>query len=531
MLSIRGRLSAALRVAHHAAAHPLNPAWHWLLAMIVTSIHNQLGRPADALAVVDEALQLQQIDSNDRMRQNLLRQRAMALYLLGQHAEAIALALDAHRYLLDYYRDGTAGVSAAQLALLLSLQGRLDEAAIYIAQARAAFHDLGALAPLASLQAIELYNTLRRGQAARAAAAATAFVRRLDEVEGMAPDLRLRLLLAIVLGEAGEDRQALDLLKTTVQQMQHRGYRLFLASACLYGAYLAGRCGDAALRDGWLRIGWSVASEDRCRFLPMMPVAALKDVAVAALRAGIGGDALGRILLLHLGDETVELLQDALGDSSPEVRAQAARLLGETGTAVAYPALRALLKDRNPAVRQIAEESLNRLVYRPPYVLYIRMLGAFTVWRGDHEIRDREWRSSKARQLLQLLLTERGRALPRERVVEALWPDMEIDAAINNLRVTINRLSKALEPDRPDGALPPIWCSRAKHMPSTPRATIGLMSWNSPMPLTKGDARISAVSALRRSLPIDAPSGCMAVPTCRTICTKTGRLSNVNGWR
>jgi DNA-binding SARP family transcriptional activator len=80
------------------------------------------------------------------------------------------------------------------------------------------------------------------------------------------------------------------------------------------------------------------------------------------------------------------------------------------------------------------------------------MLGAFTVWRGDHEIRDREWRSSKARQLLQLLLTERGRALPRERVVEALWPDMEIEAATNNLRVTINRLSKALEPDRPEGA-------------------------------------------------------------------------------
>ncbi|MDW8146724.1 MAG: BTAD domain-containing putative transcriptional regulator [Roseiflexaceae bacterium] len=134
------------------------------------------------------------------------------------------------------------------------------------------------------------------------------------------------------------------------------------------------------------------------------------------------------------------------------MRAQAARLLGDVGAAVAYPALRTLLKDRNATVRQIAEESLNRLVYRPPYTLRIRMLGAFAVWRGDHEIRDREWRSSKARQLLQLLLTERGRALPRERVVEALWPDMEIDAATNNLRVTINRLSKALEPDRPDGA-------------------------------------------------------------------------------
>ncbi|GIV98954.1 BTAD domain-containing putative transcriptional regulator [Roseiflexus sp.] len=452
MLSIRGRLSAALRVARHATAHPLNPAWHWLLAMIVTSIHNQLGRPADALVVVDEALQLTQIDSNDRMRQNLLRQRAMALYLLGQHTEAIALALDAHRYLLDYYRDGTAGVSAAQLALLLSLQGRLDEAAIYIAQARAAFHDLGALAPLASLQAIELYSMLRRGQAARAAAAAAAFVRRLDEVEGIAPDLRLRLLLAIVLGEAGERRQALDVLKTIVQQMQHRGYRLFLASACLYGAYLAGTCSEAELRDVWLRVGWTIAGEDRCRFLPMMPAEALKDVAAAALRAGIGGDAPGRLLSHHLGNETVELLQDMLSDSSPEVRARAVRLLGDVGTAAAYPVLRALIKDRNPAVRQIAEESLNRLVYRPPYVLRIRMLGAFTVWRGDHEIRDREWRSSKARQLLQLLLTERGRSLSREQVVDALWPDMEIDAATNNLRVTINRLSKALEPDRPDGA-------------------------------------------------------------------------------
>jgi DNA-binding SARP family transcriptional activator len=50
------------------------------------------------------------------------------------------------------------------------------------------------------------------------------------------------------------------------------------------------------------------------------------------------------------------------------------------------------------------------------------------------------------------LLTERGRALSRDQVLESIWPDMDMDAAANNLRVTINRLSKALEPDRPDGA-------------------------------------------------------------------------------
>jgi DNA-binding SARP family transcriptional activator len=105
-------------------------------------------------------------------------------------------------------------------------------------------------------------------------------------------------------------------------------------------------------------------------------------------------------------------------------------------------------------VRQAAEAALSGLVYRPPYTLRIRTLGAFGIWRGDQEVRDRDWRSSKARQLFQLLLTERGRALPRDRVLEALWPEMEPDAAANNLRVTLNRLGKAIEPDRPEGAPP-----------------------------------------------------------------------------
>jgi DNA-binding SARP family transcriptional activator len=102
----------------------------------------------------------------------------------------------------------------------------------------------------------------------------------------------------------------------------------------------------------------------------------------------------------------------------------------------------------------MAETALSRLVYRPPYKLRVRTLGAFGVWRGDIEVRDRDWRSSKARQLFQLLLTDRGRTLPRDRVLEALWPEMEGDAAANNLRVTLNRLSKAIEPDRPEGAPP-----------------------------------------------------------------------------
>src|SRR4029450_13788405 len=102
MLYSKGRYTAALRIAPRAAAHPLSPAWRWLLAMIVATIDVQLGRPAEALVAIDAALQLPQVDHDDRLRQNLLRQRALALYEQGQIAEALALALDAHRHLAAY---------------------------------------------------------------------------------------------------------------------------------------------------------------------------------------------------------------------------------------------------------------------------------------------------------------------------------------------------------------------------------------------------------------------------------------------
>jgi DNA-binding SARP family transcriptional activator len=454
MLYEKGRELAALRVAGHAAALPLNPAWHWLLAMIAATIELRLGRPDEAIARVTTALQVPQIDGDDRLRQNLLRLWAQARFDQGEWGEATTAALDAHQHLGDYQRSGIVALSAQELALMLALQGRVDEAATYIAQARAAFHDRGALAPLAALQAIELYSSIARGQSARAVSAVSNTLRRLNESSTRAPDLRLRLLLALVLGAGNEDQAALALTRETANRMLERGYRRFLASAELYGAYLAGRLGENDERMSRIRSGWGMADTDGLNVVPLLPAHVIGDVAEAAIRTGLTPSTVGRILRRQAAEQAAELLRRLLGDSAAPVRTQAATLVGELGFAEAYPTLRGLTKDRNADVRQAAENSLNRLVYRPPYRLRVRTLGSFAIWRGEQEVRDRDWRSSKARQLFQLLLTERGRALSRDQVIDVIWPEMEADAAANNLRVTINRLSKALEPERPEGAPP-----------------------------------------------------------------------------
>src|SRR5262249_47798355 len=151
------------------------------------------------------------------------------------------------------------------------------------------------------------------GQDPRAAAAVGGALRRLQEAGGESPDLRMWLLLALVLGESGDHQRALALVQDTAAQMRQQGYHLFLAVAELYGAHLAGHDNQTARREA-LRRGWDLVASDDTHFLPMLPTAALKDVALAALRAGIAVEAVGRVLRHQAPEHARELLEGLLGD-------------------------------------------------------------------------------------------------------------------------------------------------------------------------------------------------------------------------
>jgi DNA-binding SARP family transcriptional activator len=73
-------------------------------------------------------------------------------------------------------------------------------------------------------------------------------------------------------------------------------------------------------------------------------------------------------------------------------------------------------------------------VNREPVDVTITLLGGFRVVVGDRVIPDREWRLKRAAELIKMLALASRHRLPREQVLEALWPDADPDRSATNLR-------------------------------------------------------------------------------------------------
>jgi DNA-binding SARP family transcriptional activator len=59
-----------------------------------------------------------------------------------------------------------------------------------------------------------------------------------------------------------------------------------------------------------------------------------------------------------------------------------------------------------------------------------------------------EWKARKTRDLLKILVTRRGRAAPRDYLMEALWPGEDPTALGNRLSVALSHLRSVLDPDK-----------------------------------------------------------------------------------
>lgn len=146
-------------------------------------------------------------------------------------------------------------------------------------------------------------------------------------------------------------------------------------------------------------------------------------------------------------------LQALLRHPQARVRCAAAQALAATGEEAAMPILHeALPRERHPAVRRALASALHALEAFPPPPLEIRLLGRFEVRRAGRLLPESVWPRPAVARLLQYFALHRRRWLPRERILEDLWPERDPADAGEIFRRLFSWLHQILEPAmRPKG--------------------------------------------------------------------------------
>jgi LuxR family maltose regulon positive regulatory protein len=251
--------------------------------------------------------------------------------------------------------------------------------------------------------------------------------------------------LGWIMHQDGDVPQAEAHWREALRLFQALGASFDLATICLYLADLCrreGRDGEACRHLGQAvdlsaTYGYDFlfTRREAQRAVPLLVLALGQTLEVSEVSR----------LLVQIGQEAVEPLL-ALLTSAPDgcVRERVIRLLGEIGDERATPALSALRRDRH--LKGTVAAALARIATAPRPPLRILALGGFQVQRGNQPIAPEAWQRRKTRLLLLYLLAQAPRRVPRDELLEALWPGLPPDSAALAFNTTFSDLRRILEP-------------------------------------------------------------------------------------
>jgi ATP/maltotriose-dependent transcriptional regulator MalT/DNA-binding SARP family transcriptional activator len=200
--------------------------------------------------------------------------------------------------------------------------------------------------------------------------------------------------------------------------------------------------------------GWvALASGDRSRALELAREA--DGVAAARRNPAHRAAALELMALADDAGDTRRLLREALeiwNELGNPIRAARVELaLARLSSPDRGAAERAERRLRSLGVRRDAELVAGLLAAVPalePEQVEIRTLGGFRVLREGQPVPTADWRSRKARDLLKFLLARGGRRIPRELLMETLWPGEDPAKLGNRLSVALSIARAVLDPER-----------------------------------------------------------------------------------
>jgi len=209
-------------------------------------------------------------------------------------------------------------------------------------------------------------------------------------------------------------------------------------SAALGAAWIAQHAGEADLARVYADKAYAAADERRDR-----PSAA----GALEVLARLGGDPSRVRALLDRAEALWEETGSSLGRLNHRlVRAELLR-----GPDAAAEAAHVADTFRRLGARRLADRASDvaeRLSAATPAAVEIRALGAFGVVRNGSPVGPREWQSRKARDLLKVLVTRRGKPTTREQLCEILWPDEDPAPLPNRLSVALAVIRAVFDPDK-----------------------------------------------------------------------------------
>ncbi len=124
----------------------------------------------------------------------------------------------------------------------------------------------------------------------------------------------------------------------------------------------------------------------------------------------------------------------------------AAYLLSTRLSSLAEIEMNGLVSHPDPQVREKVWEIRRRIHRSKTPTLRIQTLGSFQVFRGDSSMETAEWDRIQPKRLLEAIISYGERSIPKEILIDELWPDESPRAAENNFKTTLQRLRKSLEP-------------------------------------------------------------------------------------
>jgi DNA-binding SARP family transcriptional activator len=113
---------------------------------------------------------------------------------------------------------------------------------------------------------------------------------------------------------------------------------------------------------------------------------------------------------------------------------------------LAEPELRRIAHHPNSKISEKVREIRRKIHHSKVPRLRIETLGEFRVFRGDSLIEEDEWDRIQPIQLLKAIVCRGTQRIPRETLIDDLWPEDIPSSAEKKFKTTLQRLRQSLEP-------------------------------------------------------------------------------------